>query len=188
MSAAVYIPATAHQFVDEAAVWHVESTAWMRSLSEQSSQLAPCASQTSRALHASCVPEHVCGAFGCWLLQLNWGGQQLESLQLALLPVASHSGVIGSSIWGGAKVCWPRSKLELARPIGPIPRAAHRISARFALSGTSMRVAERAAGICMSVCMCTVGSAANGGAADRVCVRRDRRKGRVRTNACTKVR
>ena len=87
-------------------MWHVESTAWMRSLSEQSSQLAPCATQTSRALHASCVPEHVCGAFGCWLLQLNWGGQQLESLQLALLPVASHSGAIGSYIWDGAKVCF----------------------------------------------------------------------------------
>ena len=169
-------------------MWHVESAAWMRSLSEQSRRSAPCASQTSCALHASCVSEHVCGAFGCWLLQLNWGGQQLESLQRALLPVASHSGAIGSSIWGGAKVCWPRSKLELARPIGPIPRAAHRKSARFALSGTSMRVAERAAGICMSVCMRGVVAAAVDAAADRVSFRRDCRKGRVRTNACTKVR
>ena len=184
----LYILHHGHQFVDEAASWHVESTAWMRSLREQSSQLAPCATQTSRALHASCVPEHVCGTFGCWLLQLNWGGQQLESLQVALVPVASHSGAIGSSVWGGAKVCWPRSKLELARPIGPIPRAAHRKSARFALSGTPMRVAERAACICMRFCMCTVGSATGGGAADRVCVRRDRQKGRVGTNACTKVR
>ena len=66
-----YISAPGRQFVDEAAVWHVESTAWMRSLREQSSQLAPCATQTSRALHASCVPEDVCGAFGCWLLGSN---------------------------------------------------------------------------------------------------------------------
>ena len=183
-----YISAPGRQFVDEAVVWHVESTAWMRSLREQSSQLAPCATQTSRALHASCVPEHVCGAFGCWLLQLNWGGQQLEYLHLALLPLASHSGAIGSSVWGGAKVCCRRSKLELARPIGPIPRAAHRTSARFALSGTSMRITECATGICMSVCMRGVVAAAVDAAADRVSFRRDCRKGRVRTNACTKVR
>ena len=183
-----YISAPGRQFVVEAAMWHVESTAWMRSLSEQSSQLAPCATQTSRALHASCVPEHVCGAFGCWLLQLYWGGQQLESLQLALLPVASHSGAIGSYIWDGAKVRCRRSTLEIARPISPISRAAHRTSVRFALSGTSICIAERAAGICMSLCMRMVGSAAVGGAADRVCVHRDRKRGLIRMNACTKVR
>ena len=123
-----------------------------------------------------CASEHVCGAFGCWLLQLYWGGQQLESLQLALLPVASHSGAIGSYIWDGAKVRCRRSKLGLARPIGPIPRAAHRTSVRFALSGTSVCVAEHAAGICMSVCMRTVGS---GAAADLVCFHRDRQRGLI---------
>ena len=112
------MPANDNQLFDEAAVWHVESTAWMRSLSEQSSQLAPCATQTSRALHASCVPEHVCGAFGCWLLQLNWGGQQLESLQLALLPVASHTQGRSGAAFGVARRCvsGPQSSNSRARP------------------------------------------------------------------------
>ena len=118
-------------------------------------------------------------SFGCWLLQRNWGGQQLEPLHLALLPVASHSGAIGSYIWDGAKVRCQRSKLGLARPIGPIPRAAHRTCVRFALSGTSVCVAEHAAGICMSVCMRTVGSGANGAAADLVCFHRDRQRGLI---------
>ena len=178
LSAAVF-SATGRQFVDEAALSHVESTAWMRSLRKQSSQHAPCASQTSRALHALCVREHVYRSFGCWLLQRNWSGQQLEPLHLALLPVASHSGAIGSYIWDGAKVCCRRSKLELARPIGPIPRAAHRTSVRFALSGTSVCVAEHAAGICMSVCMRTVVSGAVGAAADLVCFHRDRQRGLI---------
>ena len=118
-------------------------------------------------------------SFGCWLLQRNWGGQQLKPLHLALLPVASHSGAIGSYIWDGAKVRCRRSKLELARPIGPIPCAAHRTSVRFALSGTSVCVAEHAAGICMSVCMRKVGSGANGAAADLVCFHRDRQRGLI---------
>ena len=127
-------------------------------------------------------------SFGCWLLQRNWSGQQLEPLHLALLPVANHSGAIGSYIWDGARVRCRRSTLEIARPISPISRAAHRTSVRFALSGTSICIAERAAGICMSLCMRMVGSAANGGAADRVCVHRDRKRGLIRMNACTKVR
>ena len=66
LSAAVF-SATGRQCVDEAALLHVESTASMRSLRKQSSQHAPCASQTSRALHALCVLEHVCdrSAAGC---------------------------------------------------------------------------------------------------------------------------